>query len=120
MWECVQKCEKDRKEWLSGDTYRKIEELRRKAKPQTLNDARSRRGKREANVYNKKNRYVKISCQRDKKNLIKCIARKAEDAGEKNGLRNLYMTTRKLSGVNCKQNRLIRSEDGALLKKMED
>ena len=33
-----------RKEWLSDETYRKVEE-RRKAK-QTLNDARTRQGKR--------------------------------------------------------------------------
>ena len=38
-----------RKEWLSDETYRKIED-RRKAK-QILNDAQTRQGKREANRY---------------------------------------------------------------------
>lgn len=117
MWECVHKYEKDRKEWLSSDTYREIEE-RRKAKPQTLFDARTGQGKREAKRYNKKNRQVKISCQRHKRNLIKGIARKAEDAAEKNDLRTLYMTTRKLSRISCKQNRPIRTKDGTPLTKM--
>ena len=108
-----------RKEWLSDDTHRKIEE-RRKAK-QSLNDARTRQGKREANrYYNEKNREVKKSCRRDKRKLIKGIAREAEDAAEKNDLRTLYMTTRKLSGIRCNQNRPVRSEDGTLLTKMED
>ena len=110
---------KTRKEWLSEETYRKIEE-RRKAK-QILNDARTRQGKREANrYYNEKNREVKKSCRRDKTNLIESIAREAEDAAKKNDPRTLYMTTRKLSGIRCNQNRPIRSEDGTLLTKMED
>ena len=49
------------KEWLSEETYRKVEE-RRKAK-QILNVARTRQGKREENrYYNEKNREVKKSC----------------------------------------------------------
>ena len=68
-----------RKEWLSDETYRKIED-RRKAK-QILNDARTRQGKREANrYYNEKNREVKKSCRKDKRNLIESTAREVEDA----------------------------------------
>jgi len=108
-----------RKEWLSDETYRKVEE-RRKAK-QILNDARTRQGKREATrYYNEKNREVKKSCRRDKRDLIESIAREAEDAANNNDLRTLYMTTQKLSGIRCNQNRPIRSEDGTLLTKMED
>ena len=88
------------KEWLSDETYRKVEE-RRKAK-QVLNVARTRQGKREANrYYSEKNREVKKSCRRDKMNLIESIAREAEDAAKKNDLRTPYMTTRKLSGIRC-------------------
>jgi len=103
------------KEWVSDETYRKIEE-RRKAK-QILNDARTRQGKREAiRYYNEKNREVKKSCRRDKRNLIQSIAREAEDAAKKNDLRTLHMTTLgKLSGIRCNQNRPIRSEDGTLV-----
>ena len=105
-----------RKEWLSDETYRKIEE-RRKAK-QILNDARTRQGKSDENrYYNEKNREVKKSCRRNKRNLIEKIAREAEDAAKKNDLRTLYMTKRKLSGIRCNQNRPIRSEDGILLAK---
>lgn len=87
--------------------HTKIEE-RLNAK-QTLNDARTRQGKGEANrYYNKKNYEVKKSCPRGKRTqLIKSIARKAEDAAEKNDLRTLYMTMRRLSGIRCKQNRPI-------------
>ena len=109
---------KARKEWLSHETYRKIED-RRKAK-QILNDARTRQGKREANRYYKKNREVKKSCRKDKRNLIESIAQEAEDAAKNNDLRTLYMTTRKLSGIRWNQNRPIRSENGTLLTKMED
>ena len=81
-----------RKEWLSDETYRRLEE-RRKAK-QVLNAARTRQGKREANrFFNEKNREVKKFCRRDKRNLIESIAREAEDAAKKNDLRILYMTT---------------------------
>ena len=108
-----------RKEWLSDETYRKVEE-RRKAK-QVLNVARTRQGKREANrYYNEKNREVKKSCRRDRRNSFESIAREAEGAAKKNDLRTLYMTTRKLSGIRCNQNRPIRSEDETLLTKMED
>ena len=108
-----------RKEWLSNETYRKVEG-RRKAK-QILNVARTRQGKREANrYYNEKNREVKKSCRRYKRNLIESIAQEAEDVAKKNDLRTLHMTTRKLSGIRCNQNRPIRSEDGTLLTKMED
>ncbi|XP_068680359.1 uncharacterized protein [Montipora foliosa] len=86
-----------------------------------LNDARTRQGKREANRYcNEKNREVKKSCRRDKRNLIEGIAREAEDVAKNNDLRTLYMTTRKLSGIRCNRNRPIRSEDGTLLTKMKD
>ena len=108
-----------RKEWLSDETYRKVEE-RRKAK-QILHVARTRQGKREANrYYNEKNREVKKSCRRNKRNLIESIAQEAEDAAKKNDLRTLHMTTRKLSGIRCNQNRPIRSENGTLLTKLED
>ncbi|XP_020629758.1 craniofacial development protein 2-like [Orbicella faveolata] len=108
-----------RKEWLSDETYRKIEE-RRKAN-QIMNDVRRRQWKREANrYYNEKNREVKKSCRRDKRNLLESIAREAEDAATNNDLRTLCMTTRKLSGIRCNQNRPIRSEDETLLTKMED
>jgi len=80
-----------------------------------------RQGKREANrYYNEKNREVKKSNQRDKRNLIESIAQEAEHAAKNNDLRTLYMTTWKLSGIRCNQNRPIRSEDGTLLMKMED
>ena len=108
-----------RKEWLSDETYTKVEE-RRNAK-QALNVARTRQGKREANrYYNEKNIEVKKSCRRDKRNLIESIARKAENMAKKNDLRTLYMTKRKLSGIRCNQNHPIRSDDGTLLTKMED
>ena len=78
-----------RKEWLSDETHRKVEE-RLKAK-QILNDARTRQGKHEAiRYYNEKNREVKKSCQRDKRNLIEGIAREVEGAAKKNDLRTLY------------------------------
>ena len=115
----VGRMKRARNEWLSDETYRRIEE-RRKAK-EILNDARTRQGKREANRYsNEKNREVKKSCRREKRNLIESIAREAEDVAKNNDLRTLYMSTRKLSGIRCNQNRPIRSEDGTLLTKMAD
>jgi len=71
---------------LTRHTPGKIEE-RREAK-QILNDARTRQEKSEANrYYNEKNREVKKSCRRDKRNLIESIAREAEDAAKSNDLR---------------------------------
>ena len=91
-------------EWRSDETY--IHTVRLKLV----------QGKREASrYYNEKNREGKKSCRRDKRNLIESTARETEDATKNNDLRTLYMTTRKLSGIRCNQNRPIRSEDGTVL-----
>ena len=111
----VGRMKRTRNEWLSDETYRKVEE-RRNTK-QILNGARTRQGKLEAiRYYNEKNREVKKSCRKDKRNSIESTAREAEDAAKK----TLYMTTRKLSGIRCNKNRPIRSEDRTLLIKLED
>ena len=78
----LERMKRARKDWLSHETYRKIED-RRNAK-QILNDARTRQGKREANRYYKKNREVKKSCRKDKRNLIESIAREAQEAAKNN------------------------------------
>ena len=88
----VGRMKRTRNEWLSDETYRKVEE-RRNTK-QILNGARTRQGKLVAiRYYNEKNREVKKSCRRDKRNSIESTAREAEDAAKKNDLTSTSTST---------------------------
>ena len=77
---------------------RKIIEQRKEAK-NTMNMARTRKQKRDANKrYQELNREVKRRCRRDRRVYVELEAERAEEAGKRGDARTLYEITRKLSG----------------------
>ena len=67
----------NRKEWISKETWEVIEQ--RKVAKNTMNMARTRKQKRDANKrYQELNREVKRRCRRDKRIYVESEAEKAE------------------------------------------
>ena len=97
--EVLGKVERNRKEWITDDTWRKIEE-RRQLKVD-VDKARTRLEKRNAmQQYRIKGRQVKEACRRDKRAYINQVAADAEEAASKGDLNRLYQTTRILRILN--------------------
>ena len=117
--EVLGKVERNRKEWITDDTWRKIEE-RRQLKVD-VDRARTRLEKRNAmQQYRIKGRQVKEACRRDKRAYINQVAADAEEAASKGDLNRLYQTTRILSGRKPNQNKPIRNKEGDILAKADE
>ena len=111
--------ERNRKEWITDDTWRKIEE-RRQLKVD-VDRARTQLEKRNAmQQYRIKGRQVKEACRRDKRAYINQVATEAEEAASKGDLNRLYQTTRILSGRKPNQNNPIRNKEGDILAKADE
>ena len=103
------------KEWISKETWEVIEQ--RKVAKNTMNMARTRKQKRDANKrYQELNREVKRRCRRDKRVYVESEAEKAEEAGKRGDARTLYQITRKLSGRFQNTCKPVRNEGGLLLR----
>ncbi|XP_058630445.1 craniofacial development protein 2-like [Onychostoma macrolepis] len=99
------------KEWITADTLDKIEE--RKQKKGAINNSRTRAAKAKAQVeYAEAHRAVKKSIRKDKKDYIDGIAAEAEQAALKGNMKQLYDTTKKLSGKYSKPERPIKDKEG--------
>ena len=95
--EVLGKARRERKAWMSEDTWKLVEE--RRALKAKLEAAKTRKQKLAAtNMYNKKNHEVKRSCRRDKRRRTDEIAQEAEAAAEQRDMKKVYDTTRLLSG----------------------
>ena len=117
--EVLGKVERNRKEWLTDDTWRKIEE-RRQLKVE-VDRARTRLQKRNAmQQYRIKGRQVKEACRRDKRAYINQVAADAEEAASMGDLNRLYQTTRILSGRKPNQNKPIRNKEDDILAKADE
>ena len=115
--EVLGKVERNRKEWLTDDTWRKIEE-RRQLKVE-VDRARTRLQKRNAmQQYRIKGRQVKEACRRDKRAYINQVAADAEEAASKGDLNRLYQTTR--IGRKPNQSKSIRNKEGDILAKADE
>ena len=87
----------------------------------TMNMARTRKQKRDANKrYQELNREVKRRCRRDKRVYVESDAEKAEEAGKRGDARTLYEITRKLSGRFQNTCKPVRNEAGLLLRTAEE
>lgn len=93
------------KPWLSTETMKRIEERRVKKDRKKQMQNKSTKGS---------------SAKHDKRNYIKDLAQKAEDAASKNNLKNLYLTTKKLAGRFRRTNTQIRNIQGQLLTTKEE
>ena len=88
---------KKSKKWLSAETWARIE-ARRKAKEKMLNAKSSRQTERTQQEYKIRDREVKRSAGKDKRNFIKKLASEAEEAAEKRDFGTVYKITKLLCG----------------------
>ena len=106
------------KGWISTGTLKKIEE--RKAKKVAVNNSRTRAAKAKAQgEYKWVNKSVKRSLKADKRNHLESLAAEAEEAACKGNVRDLYATTRNLSGKYSKPERPVKDKDGQSISDLE-
>ncbi|VDP09289.1 unnamed protein product [Schistosoma margrebowiei] len=99
------------KEWISIETLDKIKE--RKNKRTAINNSRTRTEKVKAQTeYTEANKQVKRSIRADKKKYVKELATTAEKAAREGNMKQLYDTTKKLSGKYSKPERPVKDKEG--------
>ena len=99
------------KEWKSAKALRKIES--RKMKKAIVNSSRARAEKvRAQKEYADANKEVKRNIKTDKKNYINSLAKEAEEAAYSGNMKQLYDTTRKLSGKYGRPERPVKDKNG--------
>ncbi|CAG2247382.1 unnamed protein product [Mytilus edulis] len=86
-----------RKNWMSDNTWVKVEE-RRKAKEKVLNATTRQQKRQTQDLYREKDKEVKKNCKQDKRNYVEQLAQEAEIACSKGDIKSLYNTTKQLSG----------------------
>ena len=108
-------CKKrDRKDWISDQTWQKIEE-RKKIKSK-LNAAKSDRLKDKLKAdYTSKDKEIKKSAKEDKKKYVEDLAEKAQEASERGDLRKMYKITKQLSGKSQPQSAAVKDKNGLIL-----
>ncbi|CAI2732551.1 unnamed protein product [Schistosoma spindalis] len=107
------------KEWITVDTLDKIQERRnRKA---AINTSRTRAEKVKAQAeYTEVNKQVKRSIRTDKRKYVEDLALTAEKAAREGNMRQLYETTKKLSGNHRKPERPVKSKEGKIITNIEE
>ncbi|XP_072382737.1 uncharacterized protein [Diabrotica undecimpunctata] len=113
------KKEKDRKEWISDETWNLIEE-RKQRKKDILQARTVERKAHRQQEYQTINKSVKRKARRDKRRWAEQLAKQAEIAAQHNRTRELYQITRRLTqnGSNCSN--IVRSKTGELLTTTDD
>ena len=117
--EVLGKVERNRKEWLTDNTWQMIYE-RRQLKAD-VDKARTRLEKRNAMLqHGIKGRQVEAACRRDKRAYINQLTTDAEEVARKGDLKRFYQTTRLLSGRKPNLSKPIRNRDGIILAKLDE
>ncbi|CAH8650448.1 unnamed protein product [Schistosoma curassoni] len=99
------------KEWISTETLDKIKE--RKNRKAAINNSRTRAGKVQAQAeYIEANKQAKRSIRADKKKYVEELATTAEKAVREGNMKQLYDTTKKLSGKYSKPERPVKDKEG--------
>ena len=108
------------KEWMSMNTWKKIEE--RRDKKQEINSCQDEETKKILKTdYTELNKEVKKSAKKDKRDFNDALATEAEEAAEKRDLSTLYKVTRTLSGKgNNGNNKPVKDESGKPIAKEID
>ena len=102
------------KEWITPETWRKINE-RRKAKDNLLNAKSPRLTQCAKEEYKIKDKEVKRNACRDKRVFVEKLANEAETAATKGDLSTVYKITKQLSGWNNTCNKPVKDKHGKLL-----
>ncbi|VDO97532.1 unnamed protein product [Schistosoma margrebowiei] len=99
------------KEWISIETLDKIK--KRKNKEAAINNSRTRAEKVQGQTeYTEANKQVKRSIRADKKKYVEELATTAEKAAREGNMKQLYDTTKKLSGKYNKPERPVKDKQG--------
>ncbi len=106
------------KDWMTAGTMHKIKV--RKQKKEALNISRTRATKVAAQAkYTKAHKEVKRSVRTDKQRYIDNLAEVAEQAAAKGNMKQLYDTTRKLTGKYSRQERPVKDKEGQVIMGLE-
>ena len=106
--------EHEQKEWLSAETYRKIQE--RKFKKAAINNCRTRAAKKEAQKqYAEANSEVKRNNRTDKRNFVDRVAQEADEAAASGNMKQLYDITKKLTGKFGRTEGPVTDKNGSVL-----
>ncbi|XP_028649227.2 LOW QUALITY PROTEIN: uncharacterized protein LOC114645554 [Erpetoichthys calabaricus] len=106
------------KEWITAGTLGRIEE--RKQKKAAVNNSRTRASKATAKEeYAEAHRTVKKSIRKDKKDFIDGLAAEAEQAVYNGNMKQLYDTTKKLSGKYNRPERPVKDKEGKAITGLE-
>ncbi|VDP55626.1 unnamed protein product [Schistosoma mattheei] len=106
-------------EWITVNTLDKIEG--RCNKKAAINTSRTRAEKAKAQAeYAEVNKQVKRSIGTDKRKYVEDLATKAEKAAREGNMRQLYDTTKKLSGNHSKPERPVKIKEGEVITNIEE
>ncbi|CAC5416958.1 unnamed protein product [Mytilus coruscus] len=108
-----------RKNWMSDDTWVKVEE-RRKAKEKVLNATTRQQKRQTQDLYREKDKEVKKNCKQDKRDYVEQLAQEAEIACSIGDIKSLYNTTRQLSGRRSNSNAPVKDKNGNVITKIEE
>ncbi|VDP82688.1 unnamed protein product, partial [Schistosoma curassoni] len=107
------------KEWITVDTLDKIQERRKKKA--AINTSRTRAEKAKVqDEYTEVNKQVKRSIRTDKRKYVEGLATTAEKAANEGNMRQLYDTTKKLSGDRRKPERPVKSKEGKVITNIKE
>ena len=99
------------KDWITTETMEKIEDRRKKKAD--VNNSRTRTAKAQAKEkYKEAHREVKLRLKKDKRDYIEGLAAEAEQAANCRNMKQLYDTTKRLSGKFNKPDRPVKDKQG--------
>ncbi|VDP00529.1 unnamed protein product [Schistosoma margrebowiei] len=107
------------KEWITIDTLHKIQERRNKKAAINTSRTRARKANSQAE-YTEVNKQVKRSIRTDKRKYVEDLTTTAEKAAREGNMRQLYDTTKKLSGNRRKPERPVKSKEDEVITKIEE
>ena len=107
---------KRREEWISETTWTKIAR-RRETKERMLSTISQCLKERFAAQYAEKDKEVKRSCWKDKRQYFEKLASKAEETAKNNDMRTLYKTTKSMKGSHGNNHDIaVKAKDGKTIK----
>ena len=109
---------RERKKWISDNTRQIIEE--RKAAKQSMLSGTAEQRARASEIYREKNKEVKKSARKDKRDYTYNLAREAQTAAEKGDTRTVYKITKQLTGGFINKTTAVKDKNGNVLMKEED
>ena len=109
---------KVKKEWISENTWKYIEE--RKATKQRMLTGNQEERAEAAESYKEKDKAVKRGARQDKRNYVDSLAAEAQAAAEVGDTRTVYKITKRLTGGFTSKTTAVRDREGKVLMKTED